>query len=198
MKKIFISNFLLLSILSFLSCQKSSSNTSSNNNSSSNQDSGPGIYTWSCKIDGKSYSWSGAYPAAGSSKAQATFTASSAQSILGLDDGNSCSISLIFSNVASAPASYNVNFNSLSQGFTATLSLMSSSTNISLFGIGMNGGDMTVNVDSYSSATYASNPANPGKVKGTFSGTLYDMKSPPTSSKAISITEGKFEAVRLQ
>jgi hypothetical protein len=57
------------------------------------------------------------------------------------------------------------------------------------------GGTMNVNISSLSNVTFYSNPSNPGKVIGTFSGTI---KSVIGGSNTATITDGSFEAIRGQ
>jgi hypothetical protein len=54
---------------------------------------------------------------------------------------------------------------------------------------------MNVNISSLSNVTFYSNPSNPGKVIGTFSGTI---KSVIGGSNTATITDGSFEAIRGQ
>ena len=60
------------------------------------------------------------------------------------------------------------------------------------------GGTMNVNITSISNDSFATNPQNPGKVIGTFSGTIgkFSFSSGQTTTSVV--TDGSFEAVRAQ
>jgi hypothetical protein len=55
------------------------------------------------------------------------------------------------------------------------------------------GGSMNVNISSLSSTTILTNPTNPGKVIGTFSGTIQKG-----GGQLATITDGLFEVYRAQ
>lgn len=56
----------------------------------------------------------------------------------------------------------------------------------------IDGATISITVTSLSPNTVASNPTNPGKVIGTFSGTVKSL-----SGQTKTITEGSFEAMRV-
>jgi hypothetical protein len=56
------------------------------------------------------------------------------------------------------------------------------------------GGTMNVSITSMSSNTLATNPTNPGKVIGTFSGTI----KKGGSQALYTISEGSFDVIRTQ
>jgi len=82
------------------------------------------------------------------------------------------------------------NFVFSSSGFNITL-LNDAQQPTGMYTTG-SGATMNVNISSLSNITFTSNPTNPGKVIGTFSGTVKSISGNTTAT----ITEGTFEAVR--
>ena len=167
MKKI----ILVLTIgLLFLSCSSSSNDSSSSS----------GVYKWSFKLDGVLYQWSGN----------------------SLTDPNSNGMSQYFSGDVSLTKTMEVTA-SFALSSVSTGNFICNSSSNSSFNIGIvegvqeyrtsYGGTMNVNISSLSSNTFFSNPMNPGKVIGTFSGTIKTI-----GNSLHTVTEGSFEAVRIQ
>lgn len=176
-------------ILGLIGCLLISCSSSSNDSSSSS-----GIYKWRFKLDGVLYEWQGNHlaPNGGGpfgAGGQATYSVNS----LALQKANAN---------GTLPVNVTISFPSTSTGSFAFNS--SSSQNINVVFMNDNqqltgqystiyGGNMTVNITSLSNSTFVSNPTNPGKVIGTFSGTINSV-----SGTSVTITEGSFEAVRAQ
>jgi hypothetical protein len=169
MKKI----ILLLSIILLVSC------SSDSNNSPSPSSSNSGVYKWSFKLDGVLYQWSGS-----------------------LTDPNSNGGSQYFSGNVSLSKTMEVTVN-IDLPTVSTGNFTCNSSSNSSFSIGIvegvgeyrtsYGGTMNVNISSLSSNTFSTNPANPGKVIGTFSGTIKTI-----GNSLHTVTEGSFEAIRIQ
>ena len=165
MKKI----ILVLTIgLLFFSCSSDSSDSSSS-----------GVYKWSFKLDGVLYEWSGSLTDPNSG---------------GLAQYSAGSVLLNKSMVVSV----SINLSSIYTG-----NFICNSTSSSSIGIGIvegiqdldtsrSGSNMNVNISSLSSNTFSSNPLNPGKVIGTFSGTIKDI-----AGDSHTVTNGSFEALRF-
>ena len=180
MKKI----ILVLSIVLLLaSC------SSDSNNSPSPSSSNSGVYKWSFKLDGVLYQWQGTLQNPGDGGGFYGSTNNLGQLGLTADLG-SLTLSINFPNVSTGTFS----FNSSSPGITGVLLIFQDLTNpipITSYDTS-NGGTMNVNVTSISSNTIATNPTNPGKVIGTFSGTIKKSGSQTIST----ISEGVFEVWR--
>jgi len=165
MKKIIL--LLTISFL-FLSCSIDTNSSISS-----------GLYKWSFKLDGVLYQWSGS-----------------------LNDASSNGMSQYFSGnvllTKTMEVTVNINLPSISTGNFTCNSSSNSSFNIGIvegvedYGTS-HGGTMNVNISSLSSNTFSSNPMNPGKVIGTFSGTIKTI-----GNSLHTVTEGSFEAVRMQ
>ncbi len=171
MKKI----ILVLTIgLLFISCSSSSDDSSSS-----------GLYKWQFKLDGVLYQWEGTLLNPGDGGG--SYNSINNEGFLTLVKTNP-SISLIiqFPNVATGTSTFNSSSPS-TEGFSLILSG-------GAFYDTSFGGSMNVNITSLSSTTQATNPTNPGKVIGTFSGTIKKGGSQTT----YSITEGIFEVARTQ
>jgi hypothetical protein len=161
--------FLVLTIgLLFFSCSSDSSDSSSS-----------GVYKWSFKLDGVLYEWSGSLTDPNSG---------------GLSQYSAGSVLLNKNMVVSV----SINLSSISTG-----NFICNSTSSSSIGIGIlegiqdldtsrSGSNMSVNISSLSSNTFSSNPLNPGKVIGTFSGTIKDI-----AGDSHTVTNGSFEALRF-
>jgi hypothetical protein len=60
-------------------------------------------------------------------------------------------------------------------------------------------GTINMNIASISNDTFVTNPLNPGKVIGTFSGTIGKISNVSTGQITTSVvTNGSFEAIRAQ
>jgi hypothetical protein len=187
MKKI----ILVLTIgLLFISCSSDSNNSTS-----------LGLYKWRCKINGVLYEWEGNHLTGGGPYAvggQSTYSMGSLalQKLnSGTTNGSGITVSAQFPNNTTG----NFVCNS-SQPFSIIITdgnpqnpqgTISYSTQF--------GGTMNVNITSISNDSFVTNPQNPGKVIGTFSGTIgkYVSTSPPQITTSV-VTEGSFEAVKAQ
>lgn len=177
MKKI----ILLLTIgLFFLSCSSDSNGSSSS-----------GIYKWRFKLDGVLYEWEGNHLALDGSGAigaggQATYSVNSI-ALQKINSSGTPIISVTINFPTTSTGNFVFNASNTSQAFT----LLNNQLIYSTIPVG---GAMNVNISSLSNVTFYSNPTNPGKVIGTFSGTV---KSTDGTSTAT-ITDGYFEAARGQ
>ena len=150
---------------------------SSSNDSSS---SSSGLYQW----EGNHLTGGGAIAAGG----QATYSVNT----IALQKTNSSGLPIItVSMVFPTNSSGNFIFNSSSttQGFNIIF-LDDAQQLTEMYSTG-SGATMNVNISSLSNTTFTSNPTNPGKVIGTFSGTVKSA-----NGTTATITEGTFEAVR--
>ena len=182
MKKI----ILLLTIgLLFISCSSSSNDSPSSSSS--------GVYKWRFKLDGVLYEWQGNHLTFGGAIAaggQSTYVVNT----IALQKTNGNGIPFITVGIIFPTASTgNFVFNS-SSDINASFLINFSNDNLDMVGSYSSafGGTMNVNITSLSNVTFLSNPTNPGKVIGTFSGTImsYDNNS------TVTITDGYFEAGR--
>lgn len=169
MKKI----LLMISTFLYLSC-------SNDDNSSSS-----GVYKWSFKLDGVLYEWQGNHLINPNSGGQSTYSTNSI-ALQKTDSNNSPTITVgaIFPNASVGNFTFNSSNSSTSNAFFISFSngIMYST---------QFGGTINVNISSLSGNTFQSNPANPGKVIGTFSGTVKR-----SNGSTASISDGSFEAVR--
>ena len=184
MKKIILG--LTIGLL-LISCSSSSNDSASSS----------GIYKWKFKLDGVLYEWQGNHLAPNGGGAfgaggQATYAVNS----LALQKANAngtipVTVSVTFPTTSTG----NFVFNSSTSSTSQNVNIIFTSDNQQLTGqySTMFGGNMNVNITSLSNTTFASNPTNPGKVIGTFSGTINSA-----SGTSSTITEGSFEAVRGQ
>ena len=159
---------------------------------SSSNDSSSGLYKWSFKLNGVLYQWEGNHLTGGGAIAaggQATYSVNS----IALQKTNSSGFPIIsVSMVFPTNSSGNFIFNSSStttQGFSI-LFANDAQQLTEMYTTG-SGATMNVNISSLSNTTFTSNPTNPGKVIGTFSGTVKSA-----NGTTATITEGTFEAVR--
>jgi hypothetical protein len=148
--------------------------------SSSNDSSSPaGVFSWSFKLDGVQYQWSG------------SLTDPNSAGLAQYSGGNI----LLTKNLV---ATVGITLSSVSTGNFTCNSTSSSSINIGIVeGIqdldtSRSGSNMNVNISSLSSDTFSTNPLNPGKVIGTFSGTIKDI-----AGDSHTVTDGSFEAIRF-
>jgi hypothetical protein len=183
MKKI----ILLLTIgLLFLSCSSDSDSSTSS-----------GLYKWKCKIDGVLYEWEGNHLTGGGPLAvggQSTYAVGS----LALQIVNSASAGITVSAQMPDNTTGNFVFNS-SQPFNIIITDGNpQNPQGSIFYSTQFGGTMNVNIASISNNSFATNPQNPGKVIGTFSGTIGTVSFPSGQTTTSEVTDGSFEAVRAQ
>ena len=161
--------------LLLISCSKSSSDEASKSNS--------GVYKWQFKLDGVLYQWSGNQLTDPYSGGVATFAGNN----LVLQNNSIVSIAMTFPSISTGNFTFSgksgspLTINFVNQGIAGLYSTS-------------DGGTMNVTVSSLSTNTFVSNPTNPGKVIGSFSGTI----KASLGAKTVTITEGTFEAVRAQ
>lgn len=137
-------------------------------------------YNWHFKLNGVLYQWSGGlYDQAGKNK----YTIGSKKLNLVKDNLN---MIILFPNASTG----NFTFNSSSSN-GVSLYFQYTSMNWDTYS-SIDGGSMTVNVSSISSDSYSSNHSNPGKVIGTFSGTIKKQ-----GGQLSTITDGYFEVVNF-
>ena len=143
---------------------------------SSDSSSASNVFKWKFKIDGVLYQWSGnqlTNPEVG---------------------GCSLSNSLLAMQDSSGTVSAGGQFPSISNG-TFTMMEPNNVFTVSIDNVPyvtIDGATISITVTSLSPNTLASNPTNPGKVIGTFSGTVKSL-----SGQTKTITEGSFEAMRV-
>ncbi len=171
MKKYII--IILITIL-LISCS-SSSNGLDVSNSPLTQS-----YNWQFKLNGVLYKWSGGlYDESG----QNHYKVGSKK--LNLVKGN-LNLIILFPSASTG----NFTFNS-STPSEFSLYFYYTNMNIDVYDTNA-GGTMNVNVSSISSNSYSSNSSNPGKVIGTFSGTLKKQ-----GGQLSTITDGYFEVLNF-
>ncbi len=192
MKPIQRISFLFLMIISFALSSCSNEPIDPAIDPSANNSSSSGIYKWSFKLDGVLYQWERTLQDDGSGGAQYIVNDNKGMLNLSLFDNLSpvLFISISFPNASTG----NFTFNSSSpatEGFSY-LKYYPNNTN-DIFASAF-GGTMNVSITSISTNTLATNPTNPGKVIGTFSGTIKkgDFQA------LYTITEGSFVAIRMQ
>ena len=167
-----------------------------NSCSKSNPSSSGGKYSWSCEVNGKSYSWSGSYPDGTnpSSMGFSTFT----ERILAFSlpaEQNKIPFSFVVS-FKDVPTVGTYTFDENNSSTDNACSIIENSTVGSTAAPGSN---MKVTIPNIPSNTYINTQgANPGSIKGTFSGTLYAINpnNPSTFIKYV-ITNGMYEAIVL-
>ena len=166
MKKIIIT--IIISLL-LISCSSSSNDI----NQSTSQ-----TYNWHFKLNGVLYQWSGSlFDEAGMNKYKV------GSKKLNLVKGN-LNMIILFPNASTGDFTFS----------NSGVSLYFFYTNLDWDSYNSGGGaTMNVNVSSISSNSYSSNPSNPGKVVGTFSGTIKKNQGGQIST----ITDGYFEVVNF-
>lgn len=174
MKKI----ILILTIgLLLISCSSDSNNTSSS-----------GSFKWSFKLNGILYQWQGTLQNPGNGGG--SYTSINNKGMLTLDSNNNLSVGVQFPSNSSGTYTFNSS-SPLTEGFNLIIQnsdLTSDTYDTSI------GGTMSVTITSLTSNTIANNPTNPGKVIGTFSGTI----KKGGSQSIYTISEGVFEVWRTQ
>ena len=160
--------------LLLISCSSDSNNSSSSS----------GVYKWQFKLDGVLYQWSG-NQLTGDSSGASTYAG---RNFTGASNGNPMvSLVIAFPSVSTG----NFTFNSSTTSYVQ-IGIVSNLTTSSNY-ITTSGGTINVNISTLSPNTFTTNPNNPGKVIGTFSGTIKQI-----GGSTHTITEGSFEAIRAQ
>ena len=152
------------------------------------------IYKWRFKLDGVLYEWEGNHILNPNSGGQSTYSINS----IALQKTNSnnfpiLTVGMVFPTTSTGNFVFNSANSSSSNSFF--ISFTNSNSTIDNLYSTTSGGTMNVNISSLSNVTLYSNPSNPGKVIGTFSGTI---KSAIGGSNTATITDGSFEAIRGQ
>ncbi len=177
MKKIIL---VLTIALLLISCSSDSSSSSS------------GLYKWSFKLNGVLYQWEGNHLTGGGAIAaggQATYSVRA----IALQKTNSSGTPIITVSIMFPTASTgNFTFNSYSTTQGLSIMFTNDAQQMTEMYTTGSGATMNVTISSLSNTTFSSNPTNPGKVIGTFSGTVKSA----TGTTTATITEGTFEAVR--
>lgn len=166
-----------------------------NSCSKSNPSSSGVKYSWSCEVNGKSYSWSGSYPDGTnpSSMGFSTFTERIlAFSLPAKQNTIPFSFSVIFEDVPTVGTyTFDENNSSTDNAFLMFIDNASSLSDLP-------GASMKVTIPNIPSNTYLNTQgANPGSIKGTFSGTMYGVDPNNFRGPLIryQITNGKYEAI---
>ena len=173
MKKIILG--LTIGLL-LISCSSSSSDSSSS-----------GTYRWKFKLNGVLYENSGSLQ-----ETVGNYVVGGGMNTLVLVKTipQQISVSIVFPTASTG----NFTFNSSSPGSLGMSIIIQNPNNFTsdsyLTGLG---GSMNVNISSLSSTTLLTNPTNPGKVIGTFSGTIQKG-----GGQLATITDGLFEVYRAQ
>jgi hypothetical protein len=166
-----------------------------NSCSKSNPSSSGGKYSWSCEVNGKSYSWSGNYPDGTnpSSMGLSTFTETTLGFYLPTKQ-NIIPFGLIV-NFENIPTQGTYTFEGGNFTSTKSCNLVIDKTSATTF---YPGSSMKVTISAIPSNTYINTQGvNPGSVNGTFSGTMYspDLNNPGGPLIRYEITNGKYEAI---
>ena len=175
MKKIILG--LTIGLL-LISCSSSSSDSSSS-----------GAYRWQFKLNGVLYQWSGSLQDPDGGGGNYVVSSGMNTLVLTKTTPQPISVGIQFPTASTG----NFTFNSSSPG-SLGMSIIIQNQNLTsdsyLTGLG---GSMNVNISSLSSTTLLTNPTNPGKVIGTFSGTIQKG-----GGQLATITDGLFEVYRAQ
>ena len=198
MKKVILG--LIMGLL-LISCSSSSSDEDTASSS--------GAYKWSCKIDGVLYKWEGNHVALDGSGGvigaggQSSYGVGGGIGTLALQKLNTAVDGILVSAQFPNSNTGNFVFNS-KQPFSINVvngypDIENPQNNKGALYSTQFGGTMNVNISSLSNTTVVSNPTNPGKVIGTFSGTIAKFSfSSPEEETMSKVTDGSFEAVRAQ
>ena len=173
MKKIILG--LTIGLL-LISCSSSSSDSSSS-----------GAYRWQFKLNGVLYEHSGSLQ-----ETVGNYVVSSGMNslVLAKTTPQQMSVSIFFPTASTG----NFTFNSSSPGSLGMSIIITNPDNFTSDSyMTALGGSMNVNISSLSSTTLLTNQTNPGKVIGTFSGTIQKG-----GGQLATITEGLFEVYRAQ
>jgi hypothetical protein len=176
--------------LLLISCSSSSSDEATASSS--------GLYKWRCKIDGVLYEWEGNHLTGGGAFAaggQSTY----AVGALALQIVNSATDVITVSAQLPNNTTGNFVFNS-KQPFNIIIAngIPDLQNPQGIMYSTQFGGTMNVNIISISNDSFATNPQNPGKVIGTFSGTIGKSSFSSGQTSTSKVTDGSFEAVRGQ
>jgi hypothetical protein len=169
-----------------LSCSSDSSDSSGSGGSGGSPSSG--TYKWSFKLDGVLYQWQGTLQ--NPNDGGGNYAAINNKGVLNLTANNDLAVTVQFPNILPGPFTFNSS-NPSTEGFSLIIINSNFTSDSYLTSLG---GTMNVNITSLPSNTLSTNPTNPGKVIGTFSGTI----KKGGSQSIYSITEGKFEVLRVQ
>ena len=152
--------------------------------SSSSDSSASGVNKWQFKLDGVLYQWTETPQDGGGN-----YVVSNGSNTLVLTKNTSpvLSVSIYFPTASTG----NFTFNSSSpQSLGLNIIIQNPNLTSDSYMTGL-GGSMNVNISSLSSTTLVTNPTNPGKVIGTFSGTIQEG-----GGHIATVTDGSFEVVR--
>jgi hypothetical protein len=197
MKKISV---VLLSLFAFLviSCENEPIDPALQVNNSSSNNVNAAIYKWKCKIDGVLYEWEGNHLTNQGAVIGAGGQATYAAGTLALQKVNSASAGITITAQMPNNTSGNFVFNS-SQPFNIVISDGNPlNPQGSIFYSTQFTGTINMNIASISNVSFATNPQNPGKVIGTFSGTIGKSSISTGQITTSTVTDGSFEAVRAQ
>ena len=175
MKKII--SLLTMGLL-LISCSSSSSNPATS-----------GVYNWSFKLDGVLYQWQGTFLNPGNGTGG--YSTSNNKGILTL---SSIDADLVVRFPSVSTGDFTFNSSSANNGSTVTITVYPDSA--LPYTTGGSAGTMNVNISSLSSITSRTNPANPGTVIGTFSGTIRKLVMGRDVITAT-VTDGSFEVARM-
>jgi hypothetical protein len=160
---------------------------------SANNGSSSGTLRWSCKVDGVLYEWSGAFGAttglSNYSKDEQNATDGNPNGVVVLSKSNSSNQNELYLGLTMPDirtGAFSLNGNSVNNAAALTLS-----SSLSYGTVG--GQSISVNITELSNNTAITGDLS-GRVKGTFSGSMRQVGSLQT----ITITEGSFEAIRMQ
>ncbi len=192
--RLVIGLFLILTACFFTSCENEPIDSAIQTSNTTPGNVNSAIYKWRFKLDGVLYEWEGNHILNPNSGGQSTYSINS----IALQKTNSnnfpiLTLSMIFPTTSTGNFVFNSTNSSTSNAFQIIFT--NSNTNIDNLYSTSSGGTMNVNISSLSNVTLYSNPSNPGKVIGTFSGTI---KSVIGGSNTATITDGSFEAIRGQ
>jgi len=146
-----------------------------------------GTLRWSCKVDGVLHEWSGAF---GASTGLSNYSKDDQNPTDGNPNGQLIlsNNDVIFTFVLPTVNTGNFNLNGSSENNGSVLTLSATTS----YGT-VDGHSISVNITELSNNTAITGDLS-GRVKGTFSGSMRQVGSLQT----ITITEGSFEAIRMQ
>jgi hypothetical protein len=197
MKKISV---VLLSLFAFLviSCENEPIDPALQVNNSSSNNVNAAIYKWKCKIDGVLYEWEGNHLTNPGGPLGAGGQATYAAGTLALQKVNSASAGISITAQMPNNTTGNFVFNS-SQPFNIGITNGNPQNPQGNFLYSTQiAGTMNMNISSISNNSFVNNPQNPGKVIGTFSGTIGTASLSTGQITTSVVTDGSFEALRAQ
>jgi hypothetical protein len=186
-------SFLFLIAISFVLNSCSNESIDPAIDPSANNGSSSGMLRWSCKVDGVLHEWSGSFGASSGlsnySKDEQNATDGNPNGVVVLSKSNSSNqnelyLSLTMPDIRTG--AFSLNGNSVNNAAALTLSSSLSYGTV-------DGQTISVNITELSNNTAITGDLS-GRVKGTFSGSMRQVGSLQT----ITITEGSFEAIRMQ